>query len=368
MAAARRRFFRLLVGMLSVGALLLAVLQPLAGTRADFSIFNTRWNGASLIASDLHDRGALETPYGIALPGAVSVAYRSLDLRASIPAATTVLVVGPDRAPSAGEAQQLAAFVAAGGQLLVADDFGHGNEFLAAAGATMRFDTHPVKDLAYSRQSMFVVADAFQQNALTLGLSSAVLDAPSSLVPGSTTTVLARTAASAWRDTNADGLRQATEQEGPFTWLATEAVGQGVVVGLADPSALINGMAGVGSDARLRTNLVDWATVTGRSVVWDEAHRGYPDPVRWLDEGLAARSGAFVIVLAVLSGALAFALVVRKPGRVALAGLRARWAQRFAPPTEEVDVVALALRRDPTLDENALRNILRRWSDSRGGH
>lgn len=370
MAGVRSGAVPLVAALVAAGGLLaLAVLQPLAGTQTDFSLFNRQWNGASGLADDLQSRGALQSSYGLAFgqdDGAI-VAYRSLEAAQVRSGAATILILGPSVGPTPDEVVHLRAFVQGGGQLLIADDFGPGNAFLEGIGAATRIDGRPVRDLSYSRQPTFVVTRDMAATSLSVGVDHVVLGNPSFLVPGPQAQVLASTGPSAWAETKRDGIHTLDEPEGDLPWMVVEPVGRGSVLVLSDPSLLINGMADLGSNRVLQGNIVDWAVAQDRRIVWDEAHRSYADPVRWTDRFLEDLSGPATWILAAVLGVGFLAAIAGGPVWQWFAQQRNRLLAHWQPPPVELDLVAQVRARDATLDENAITRIRLDWRERRGG-
>lgn len=368
-----RRFYVVAALVLAVSGLVsLALLQPVVGTRTDLSIYNTNWDGASRLAGDLYASDALLPAFSVSVQGdETEVAHRSFASFELDPATTTLLILGPTKPPSDEEAARLARFVEDGGRLVVADDIGSGDAFLEAAGAETRFDGRALLDLAFAKDPHFVVTTAISAHPLTAGVDELVLDYATVLRPGPDATVLAETEGSAWLDTDLDEAKDPGEPAGPFPLIATEPVGQGTVAIVADPSLYINGMREVADDGALVQATVAWMTDDGRQVLIDEAHRDYPDPVRFLGVRLAAlppvlRHG---LALAALGGFLTVAL--GSPER----WLRAAWErargplERLFPPPEGTpqDPVEVVLDRHPEWGQSTLQDIVVAWEEANGG-
>lgn len=365
MASALRRFYVLAALVLVVaGLVFLALLQPIVGTRTDFSIYNTRWNGASGVAADLYAQGGLVPAFDVTFAGdAVEVSHRSFAEFTLDAATSALLVIGPDQDVTPAEARWLAAFVQGGGLVVVADDFGSGNQFLSALGATTRFVPAPMRDLAFSKNPDFVVVADFAVSPLTQGVDEAVLDFPGALVPGPAAIVLAQSSPSSWLDGNRNDRLDGAEETGPFPWMATEAVGAGQLILISDPSILINGMQGLADNSVILANLE--AQLAGRAggVLIDESHRSYPDPVHVSGARLQELGAGGRVALGIAGFALFLVATTRdplRPLRPAVALLR-RTAARLAGSPEAAarpDVVATVLARHPDWDENTLRGIL----------
>ncbi|HVL49254.1 MAG TPA: DUF4350 domain-containing protein [Candidatus Thermoplasmatota archaeon] len=367
MRRATGRFYALTALVLVVAALVTAALmQPIVGTRTDFSLFNTRWNGASGFAAEAHGAGGLVPAFDVAEDdGNLSIVHRSFAEFAPDPGGASLVVLGPGSDPNEEEAAWLRQFVRAGGRALVADDFGRGNAFLEAIGAKTRFAGDALAGLAYARSPGFVVSANFTAHPLVEGVSESVLSFPTALDLGGSATSLARTDGSTWLDRDRDLERDAGEQAGPFTWIAVERVGAGEVLIVADPSVFVNGLRPLGDNARLASNAIAWLAIDGRRILIDESHRDYPDPVRFLGASLRALPETWRLGLAV-GGFLAFVAFASVDGRALARRPRAaleRLLGRLLPPARPRtrDLVAEARKRHPDWDESALTDILAQW-------
>ena len=91
----------------------------------------------------------------------------------------TLLMIAPARAPTAEERTAYREFVAAGNTLVLADDFGSGNELLEAIGASVRLDQGNLS--SFSRE--FEIAEAplgfsLKGRPLVAGISKVVFNHP----------------------------------------------------------------------------------------------------------------------------------------------------------------------------------------------
>ncbi len=249
----------------------------------------------------------------------------------------------------------------------MADDFGTGQEFLGGLGIGTVLLNRPLLDLAYLKRPEFVVASDFEDHGATLGLSEVVLNHASALQVGPGGRVLARTTASSWLDVIQDGLPTLGEPLGPWPWLVEERLGAGTILILADPSVVTNGSLSLADNGRFANQLAAWLVADDRTVLIDESHRNYPDPVRLratlvgemspLDQAVWA-GAALLLVAAYSTG-----LLQKIGGFVARRAVTV--AARLAPdePAPETDVVTRVQQRHPDWDETVLRRILVDWQE-----
>ena len=112
-------------GRFVAAAAVLLVLALAAGvhlftTYDDYSRHNIQWNGTSSFFSHLEDRGAHEV-------------WRPADLGGYNDA--VLIVIAPQGSPDAEQIAAYRAFLARNNTVVLCDDFGSGNEFLAAVGS-----------------------------------------------------------------------------------------------------------------------------------------------------------------------------------------------------------------------------------------
>ncbi len=352
-----------------VALLAASMLQPLFGTQTHFSVYNTRWNGASGLGSEVGNAGdvALAFSWQGTDEGLQMVHHSFLAFDVD-PARSSIVILGPDRSPSAAEIAWLKDFLEQGGRLLLADDFGKGQEFLSGLGIGTEIMGRRLLDLAYLKRPEFIVARDFEDHATTLGLNEVVLNHASAIDVGPGGRVLARTTRSSWLDIIEDGLPSLAEPLGPWPWLVEERLGAGTILILGDPSALTNGNSGLANNALFIRQLAAWLAADGRTVLIDESHRQYPDPVRLraslvgdvspVAQAVGA-SAALLFVAAYATGLL------ERFGQL-LAGRSKAIIARLFPgeKTPTPDLLARAIERHPDWDETVLRRILVGWSEA----
>lgn len=277
----RRGFAAVAAMALAVTLLALTMTAPVISTTADFSIFNSGWNGTSGLAIHTYHAGKFSPTFEVESTGTeITIAQVSLSRISFEPAADALVIIGPTIAFTSSEGAIVGDFVRNGGMLLLADDFGTGNTLLAGMGSTSRFSGELVMDLAFEKQPEFSVCFDIRPDPLTSNVSTLLLNYPSSLVlndPASS--IIARSSIASWLDTSGDRLHEPGEPQGPFPILAREEMGQGTIVLLSDPSILINGMSANLDNLVFSTNLMDYISSHRSSVYFDESHRDFFDPV-----------------------------------------------------------------------------------------
>lgn len=269
------------LGAIAVVLLMVSMTAPVISTSADFSIYNSDWNGTSDLAIMTYELGKFVPTFRVESSGTeIDVAQLRLDSVDLDPRTSALVIIGPTKEFTEAEGATLETYVRDGGRLLLADDFGTGNGLLEAMGATSRFSRDLVMDLAYEKQPEFTVLFDIRPDALTRNVSTLLLNYPSSLtVNAATTDALAHSSIASWLDTNGNRLQEWGEPRGPFPMLARERMGNGTIILLSDPSVLINGMKQYGDNAQFSSNLINEVCRDRTSVMFDESHRDFFDPI-----------------------------------------------------------------------------------------
>lgn len=278
---------RLRRGFAAVGAVAVAVVlliismtAPVVSTTADFSIFNSGWNGTSKLAILTYKAGKFAPDFVVKSSGTeITIAQLGLDQINLDPKTSALIVIGPGKTFTSAEGTIVGEFVRNGGELLLADDFGTGNSLLQKMGATSRFSNQLVMDLSFEKQPEFSVVYDLRPDSLTKNVSTLLLNYPSSLTTNASTEVVAFSSIASWLDTNGDRLQEWGEPRGPFPIVAREHLGTGTILLLSDPSVLINGMASHMDNSVFGANLIDEVCNGRTAVYFDESHRTFFDPV-----------------------------------------------------------------------------------------
>ena len=277
----RKGYAAIAVMAIAVALLIVSMTAPVVSSSADFSIFNSGWNGTSDLAVLTYRLGKFVPSFTVQSSGTdITIEQLALTSAELDPATSALVIIGPTKTFTASEGTLVGDFVRAGGKLLLADDFGTGNSLLVKMGATSRFSGDLVMDLAYEKQPEFSVMFDLAEDTVTRNVSTVLLNYPSSLIVSSSTTdTLASSSIASWLDTNGNRLQEWGEPRGPYPMLAREHLGSGTILLLSDPSALINGMRNNMDNAVLADNLIDDVCKDRTAVYFDESHRSFFDPV-----------------------------------------------------------------------------------------
>lgn len=297
----KRGYVAVTILTISIALLGLCMVAPVISTTADFSIFNSGWNGTSRLAVSTYTAGKFAPTFVVQSTGTdlevLQMELREFELDSD---KSALVIIGPTEEYTQAEGEYVGNFVRAGGILLLADDFGTGNTLLSHMGAACRFSNNLIIDLAFQKSAEFPVCFDLEEDPLTSNVTSLLLNYPSSVSLNlSVAEGIAWTSVASWMDENEDRMQDWGELRGPFCVLARESMGNGTLILLSDPSVLINGMREHMSNDVFAENLVEEISSGRETVLFDESHRTYFDPVRITTEftGSIPTDGKVAIVL-----------------------------------------------------------------------
>lgn len=243
---------RIAYGVLLFIGILLLILStavPVIKTSAEFSMFNTNWNGCSEFAKLLNKRGRI-------IP--IMYPYNSVKLSKKD---GVLIIIGPNIDFSSLEAEEVENFLKNGGTLLIADDFGTANTLLEKLGIEARFSNQPLKDIFYVKRAEFPVVVRIESPELAVGVEKLTLNVPSVIIG------LKGEAYSSKVSFVSNTMRS-------FPILAEVNYGEGKIILLSDPSLLINDM--FRENRQFIENLVGY--IGANTFYFDEAHHSDFNP------------------------------------------------------------------------------------------
>ena len=234
---------------IGIALLILPLAVPVIKTSAEFSMFNTRWDGCSEFAKLLAERGKV-------VP--IMYSYNSVGLSRL---KGVLVVIGPDVGFSSLEANEVKDFLKNGGTLFIADDFGTANSLLEKLGVKARFSTQPLKDIFYSKRAEFPVVVRIENPELAVGVKKITLNIPSAII-GSKGVIFSSKVSVVGKDMKS------------YPIMAEIKYGRGRIIMLSDPSILINDMFKVNKP--FIENLVQY--LGSNTFYFDEAHHSDFNP------------------------------------------------------------------------------------------
>ncbi|WP_137286106.1 DUF4350 domain-containing protein [Halorussus salinisoli] len=321
---------------------------------AAFGAYNYGWDGGSALRTQAEAVGSE--------PQVVrnADAYRSAS-----PNDTVAVVLSPDDAYRPDETAAVAEFVARGGTLVVADDYGpRANSLLSAVGASARINRTPVRDERHNyRDPSLPVATNTSDHRLVRRVSALTLNHGTVVRPNGAT-ILVNTSEYAYLDRNRNATLDGAETLERRPVATVERVGSGRVVVVGDSGVFVNSMLDRSDNRAFARTLLG----TGDRVLLDHIHSAEVPPL--VAAILALRSSPLAQVGL---GALGLALVGlwTRSGE----GVVARMARRFrrlrrgwgfgvsgtpSPTLSTEEVVAAVERRHPDWSDDRVRRVARR--------
>lgn len=318
--------------MLAFGIFLLVMplVIPIFYTSADFSVFNTKWNGASQFGKLLYEESRV-------MP--VITSYNSFDLSER---EGVLLILGPDMGYSSLEVDEIKEFLNNGGTLVLIDDFGTGNDILRGLNLSARFLGITPIDVFYSKNYNFPELVRILDPQLSVGVDKLILNVPSAIIGANGSIYTSKVT-----------VVGNNQRELPI--MSEVKYGNGTIILFADPSVFINDM--FDKNEPFIRNFVRY--LNADIVYIDEAHHSNFNPYavgtivirRSLD-----RVKAFYVVLAVAVIAILVenGLVVEGIERALKPILR----KIFKEEEKSLDDVIEELKKEG-YDEKILRKIIR---------
>ncbi|EHP88355.1 DUF4350 domain-containing protein [Methanotorris formicicus] len=122
-------------GILGILLLSLPSTLPVIKSFCPYSIFNTDWNGCSKFAKMIHDRGEV-------VP--LISPYDSYNIKNGV-----LFIISPDIHYSSKDVEKIKTFLENGGTVIIADDFGYGNDILEGLNISPKISKRRAEDLFY---------------------------------------------------------------------------------------------------------------------------------------------------------------------------------------------------------------------------
>ena len=236
---------------LSVIIILVATVQ-LSPPGDDFRQDNLSWNGISDVAS---------------ATGATPLA--SLAALPPVPLGTALVLV-PCTPLALPRLEQLRAYLTEGGTLVLADDFGHGNQLLSFLGLTARFSGSVLLDPVFHHESQeFPWIPRIATARLMMNIESLVFNHATSLANVTSRETLASSSSLSFLDLNGNESLDDDEPIGPLPVISRHDYGDGNIILISDPSVLINGMQPLADNSDLVSNI---AAIAPSQVFIDQSH------------------------------------------------------------------------------------------------
>ncbi|NJE06975.1 DUF4350 domain-containing protein [Thermococcus sp. M39] len=248
------------MAFLGIMFLILPVSVPVLKSSADYSMFNSDWNGCSKFVQRIYERGGEIRPLG-SVPttyeglSPIFLPYNTIGLSNK---SGVLLIIGPNVTFSDYEIAEIKKFLENGNTVFIADDFGTGNEILTRLNIPVRISKYPLNDLFYERSDKLIVVTRIEDPILGDGVNKLVLNVPSALIIKEGEIYASRVA-------------MINYHQGMYPILAEFKYSNGRIIVLSDPDILINEM--YDDNSKFIDNLLDY--IGGEIFYFDEAH--HPD-------------------------------------------------------------------------------------------
>jgi len=243
---------RFLVILSIVLVLILTIVAWFFPSNDDFRTENPFWNGTGDIVSS----------YPISPLQSLS------DLPPSPQGSALILVPYLEFTPA--ELVELNSFVTQGGILVLADDYGYGNQVLEYLGLEARFSGHILLDPLFSYKSKwFPRISHLASNSVTSGIESLILNHATCLVDVEAGDVLALSSSFSFLDLDGNQARDEGEPTGPLPVISYHNLGSGKIMLISDSSIFINSMETIEGNYTFIQNIA--ATTTSELLI-DQSH------------------------------------------------------------------------------------------------
>jgi len=244
-----RRFLMLLSIGLVVILLMVVWFFP---SNDDFQAENPFWNGTKdmslvVLASPLVTLSALpSSPQG----------------------STLILIPYLDFTPA--ELEDLHAFVDGGGTLVLADDYGFGNQVLEYLGLSVRFSGQVLLDPLFNyKNRLLPKVSHLVSSSITVNTESLIFNHATCLTDVEGGDILASSSSFSFLDLNDNRVRDEDEPAGPLPVISQHSLGSGQLILISDPSIFINSMGEIESNRVLVQNI---AAITTAELLIDQSH------------------------------------------------------------------------------------------------
>lgn len=248
---------RLLVSVALVLVVALAIMIWFLPLDDDFRVENTFWNGSSELGE-----------YQILTP---------LETLADLPTVTkgATLILIPYIQLTQSELNEVSRFVAGGGTLVLADDYGYGNQVLSYLGMEERFSGQALLDPLFNyKNEQLPQIFRISPDSVTDGVDSLVLNHATCLINIEADDVLAMSSPFSYLDLNDNREWDTDEPAGAMPVISRHVLKGSRVILISDPSIFINGMDILADNYNIIKNI---AGISSVNLFLDQSHLPYSD-------------------------------------------------------------------------------------------
>ncbi|MFC2060600.1 DUF4350 domain-containing protein, partial [Chloroflexota bacterium] len=168
------------------------------------------------------------------------------------------------------ELEELNSFVTRGGTLVLADDYGFGNQILEYMGLKVQFSGYVLLDPLFSYKNKWLPRISnITASPITSNIKSLIFNHATCLRGVESDDTLARSSSFSFLDLNDNQLWDNDEPTGPLPVISRHNLGSGHIVLISDPSLFINSMETIESNYNFIQNI---AAITTSQLLIDQSH------------------------------------------------------------------------------------------------
>ncbi|NJE62128.1 DUF4350 domain-containing protein [Thermococcus sp. 21S7] len=308
---------------------------PLFKSSTPYSMFNSDWDGTSKFAKLAYHEGKKVIPL-----------LGTFDTTNISKLNGVLMIIGPNMTFTSAETEQIRLFLERGNTLLIADDFGTGNELLKALNVTARISKYPLRDFFYEGDDRLIVSVRIEDPFLARNVTKIVTNDPSAIL------------VTRKGETYASKMAMVNFHRRMFPIMTEVRYGEGKIIIISDPDILINQL--YDENEPFLRNLIEY--LGADTFYFDEAH--HPDfnlytagtitITRFLPREKALKLILIVATLILLQEIGVFTALWR---------VMWRYLSRFFRKTESPEELALILAKERGWDKGEIMEMLERMGD-----
>lgn len=266
-----RKVLPVLMLVILLGSCAIVWFYPPTG---DFRTDNPSWNGYSELSKQTN--------------------ATTLEALSNLPSEGkgTALILVPYEPFTQQELTEINSYVISGGQLVLLDDYGYGNQVLSGLGLSAKFSGKTLLDPLFNyKNKWFPTITDFPVTTANVNVSSIVFNHATYLDQTTGMTTIAYSSSFSFGDINGNQTWSSGDPAGPLPVAAYTKINQGYVVIVSDPSIAINSMLGLGDNSEFINKIL---SIQGSlmQVYIDQSHL----PNTPLDEGKAVLATVYGMV------------------------------------------------------------------------
>ncbi len=345
--------------------LFLSVSAPLIVNESDFSIYNPGWNGCSDLAVKSREMGSFTRNIELAEEKRTEVTQKELNEYDIKPNRTGMMIIGPREEFTTEDVDFIDSFLKKGGKLVLADDFGSGNDLLKDLDTNSSFYSHPLLDFSFKESPELGVAYNTEDHDLTDNVSQVMLNKATAIDKDEEANTILNSSKAAWLDENENGVKDENEDFEERPLITAEEYGDGELILVSDPSIFINSMQDRKDNGKLTDNILEYLSRGRSAIIFDESHREMSFIYSMVYRGNVSRK-VITYLLALSAGGI---LIMSSRSEILkiLTGILKKGLAFLRGEEKEEDEIAKVLNNHPEWDKDKLKMINERIVKAREG-